>query len=574
MIRRTIAPLLTAALALTAVACGGGGSNISSSSSATTRAAVTTGAAATSPHRGGTLTMLWNGAGTSIDTANDYDQNWYILRMTSDGLLAYKQVGGTQGNQLVPDLATAMPTPTDGGRTYVVHVRAGIRFSTGREVKPSDLAYTYLREFKIPGPGTGLFSSLIGGSACLKSPKKCDLSRGVVADDAQSTITFHLAKQDPNFLQELASPFGYVVPAGTPNHDVGTKPLPATGPYQIQSYTPNQQILFVRNPQFKQWSRDAQPDGYPDRIVMKLGLPLEDATTQVEKGEADWMFDIPPADRLNELATKYASQIHINSTPQVYYMALNTRVAPFDNVQVRRALNYAVDRTAVVGLFGGPRLAQTTCQTLPPNFPGYAPYCPYTGNPGNGKWTAPDLAKARQLIAASHTQGQRVVVISLPDETTKSITLYFVSLLDKLGYRASLKTISASVEYSYVQNSQNKPQISETYWAPDYNAASNFLNVSVGCSGFNPGSTASPNLSEFCDPAIQKQTEHALNVQTTNQSAANPLWAAIDRSVTDQAPEVPLFVSAQLDFVSKRVGNYQFNPSVTGRFLIDQAWVK
>lgn len=333
-------------------------------------------------------------------------------------------------------------------------------------------------------------------------------------------------------------------------------------------------MIFVRNPHFKQWSSAAQPDGYPDRIVMKLGLPLEDATTEVEKGEADWMYDIPPADRLNELATKYASQIHINSTTQMYYMALDTRVAPFNNVQVRRALNYAVDRSAVIGLFVGRRLAQATCQILPPNFPGYAPYCPYTANSTGGKWTAPDLAKAKQLIAASHTQGQRIAVITTPDETTKSISLYFVSLLDKLGYRASLKTLSASVEYSYVQNSQNKPQIDLSYWSPDYNAASNFLNVSIGCSGFTPDSTASPNLSEFCDPAIQKQTAHALQVQTTNPSAANPLWTAVDKAVTDQAAEVPLFVAAKLDFLGKRVGNYQFNPSVTGRFMIDQAWVK
>lgn len=571
MTRRTLAPLLAAALALSAAGCGGG---LHSSPSQSASASATPGSATGSSHRGGTLTMLWNGAGTSIDTAVDYDPNWFVLRMTSDGLLAYKQVSGPAGGQVVPDLATAMPTPTDGGRTYVVAVRRGIKFSTGRTVKPSDFAYTYTREFKIPGPGTGFFSHLVGGSACVTAPKKCDLSRGVVADDARSTLTFHLAQPDPNFLQELASPFGYVVPAGTPNHDIGTTPLPATGPYKIQSYRPNQQMIFVRNPAFRQWSRDAQPDGYPDQIVMKLGLPLEDATTQVEKGQADWMYDIPPADRLNELATKYASQIHINSTPQVYYMGLNTRVAPFNSLLVRRALNYAVDRRAVVGLFGGPRLAQTTCQTLPPGFPGYSAYCPYTINPGSGKWTAPDLAKAQQLVAASHTRGQRVVVISLPDEISKSISLYFVSLLDKLGYQASIKTLTTSVEYSYVQNSRNKAQISESYWSPDYNAASNFLNVSVGCSGFTPGSASSPNLSEFCNPAIQRQTEQALRVQVTDQAAASPLWAAIDRAVTDQAPEVPLFVAAKLDFVAKRVGNYGFNPSVSGRFMIDQAWVK
>jgi peptide/nickel transport system substrate-binding protein len=215
-----------------------------------------------------------------------------------------------------------------------------------------------------------------------------------------------------------------------------------------------------------------------------------------------------------------------------------------------------------------------TCQILPPDFPGYSPYCPYTANPGSGHWTAPDLAKARQLVAASHTKGKSVVVISTPDDTTKNISLYFVSLLNQLGYHASLKTLATSVEYPYVQNSRNKPQISETYWSPDYNAASDFLNVSVGCSGFHADSDSSPNLSEFCDPSIQKMTAHALQVQTTNLAAADPLWTAIDRATTNQAPEVPLFVANKLDLVSSRVGNYQFSPAVNGRFLIDQAWVK
>jgi peptide/nickel transport system substrate-binding protein len=581
MIRRLTLVLCAIALAAGASACGGGSSNSSPQGGTggpdTTGAVVKAappGAAVHSPHRGGTFTMLWNGVGSSIDTAVDYDPNWFLLRMTNDGLVAWRQVGGVRGNDLVPDLATSIPKPRDGGRTYVFTLRRGIRFSNGHRLTPDDVLYTLTREFKIPGPGTNFYSHLVGAAACLKTPKTCDLSRGVVPDDARNTVTFHLATPDPSLLQELALPFAYIVPKGTPEHDIGTNPLPATGPYMIQSYKPNQSMTFVRNPEFHQWSAAAQPEGYPDRIVLTIGLPLEDATTEVEKGQADWMYDNPPTDRLSELATRYPRQIHINETTQVYYMALNVRVPPFNSLKARQALNFAVDRSAIIGLFGGRRLGTPTCQILPPNFPGYSPYCPYTAHPGSGRWTAPDLAKARRLVAESHTKGQSVTVISTPDDTTKNISLYFVSLLNKLGYRASLKTLATSVEYPYVQNSSNKPQISESYWSPDYNAASDFLDVSVGCDGFHPDSNSSPNLSEFCDPAIQRMTEHALRVQTTDPRAADPLWAAIDRATTDQAPEVPLFVANKLDLVSSRVGNYQFNPSVTGRFLIDQAWVK
>jgi peptide/nickel transport system substrate-binding protein len=566
------------ALALVIAGCGGGGSNIKKSDDTKTTddgsGQAVTGGAGGAAHRGGTMNLVASGVGTSIDPQNDYDGNWDFLRMSYDGLLAYKQVGGKDGNTLVPDLATEIPKPEDGGKTYTATLRKGVLFSSGEEVKPSDFTYTFEREFKIPGPGTSFFAGLVGGDVCLKHPKKCDLSKGVVADDAAGTVTFHLTAPDPDFLQKLAIPFSYVVPKGTGNDDVGNKAAPGTGPYVIETYKPDREVVWVRNPHFKQWSKDAQPDGYVDRIEMKVGLTLEDQTTQVANGQADWMYDQPPADRLNEVATKYPDRVHINPTTQMYYMALNTKVAPFNDLKVRQALNYATDRNAVIGIFGGPRLAQPSCQTLPPNFPGYQPYCPYTKDAGSGRWTGPDLAKAKQLISESGTQGTKVSVISTPDSATKDQSLYFVSLLKQLGYKASLKTLSSSVQYSYVQDSRNKPQISLTYWVPDYVSAGNFLTISVGCDGYHPGTTANPNLSMFCDKAIQAKVEQAQAQQQTNPDAANGIWAQVDKMTVDQAPEVPLYNASKLDFVSERIGNYQFNPSVTGRFMITQAWVK
>jgi peptide/nickel transport system substrate-binding protein len=561
-----IAGLCVAALLL-ATGCGGGSGGGHSSSGGPASGTQS------SAHRGGTLTMLWNGAGTSIDTSLDYDQNWQLLAMTSDGLVNYRRVSGPRGAQLVPDLATALPQPADGGRTYAFTLRKGIRYSTGAVVKPSDFTYTFERQFKAAAPASGFYQGLRGGDACAKKPKACDLSKGVVADDAAGTVTFHLTAPDPDFLQKLAIPFAYVVPKGTPNKDIGNHPLPATGPYEIESYTPDQEMVFVRNPHFKEWSHEAQPDGYPDRILMKIGLSVSDAVTQIENGQADWSYDTPPADRLGELGSRFADQIHINPTPQMYHMALNTKVAPFDKLAVRQALNYATDRNAVLQLAGGKSLGQITCQVLPPRFPGHVDYCPYTKAPG-ARWSAPDMAKAQQLVDSSGTKGMKVTVIATPDEQSKAIDLYFVSLLRKLGYDAGIKTLNSSVQYSFVQDSGNKAQISYSYWYPDYTSASNFMTTVVGCDGFHPNSTSSPNLSEFCDPAIQKQTEQALKLAQTDPAGANRLWAQVDHATTDQAPLVALYVSNRLDFVSKRVGNYQFNPSVTGDFLIDQAWVK
>lgn len=524
-------------------------------------------------HRGGELRMIWQNAGTSIDPAVDYDPNWFVLRMAHDGLMAWKQVQGADGNTLVPDLATAIPTAIDGGRTYTFDVRTGVKYSSGAEVVPSDFAASMLRQFKIPGPGVGIYGGIVGASACIKTPASCDLSRGVVADDKAHTVTFHLTAPDPDFLQKLALPFAYVLPAGTKAADTGTKPLPATGPYRIEAWKPNSSMRIVRNPNFKKWSDEAQPDGYPDVITMQIGLSDADAVTQVANGQSDWMYNTPPPDRLDEVATKYPAQVHINTVPINYYMALNTRVAPFDNVKVRQAVNFATDRAALVQLFGGAKLATPNCQILPAGFPGYEANCPYTKDPGPG-WSAPDVEKAKALVAESGTAGQAIQIIGTPDKASQDINQYFVSVLTDLGYKATVKTLAADIAYGYVQDSKNKAQMYYSYWSPDYTSASNFLNVAVGCTGFAAGSSASPNLAEFCDPAIDAKTKQALKVQQDDVKAANALWAGVDRDTTAAAPWVTLYTGNRLDFVSSRLGNYQFNPSVTGLFMIDQAWVK
>jgi peptide/nickel transport system substrate-binding protein len=136
--------------------------------------------------------------------------------------------------------------------------------------------------------------------------------------------------------------------------------------------------------------------------------------------------------------TRYAERLHSDPAPLNFWWFLNTRVPPFDDLRVRRALNYATDRETLGELSGG--LASPTCQILPPSFPGYRPYCPYTRNPNPaGTWSAPDLAKARALIEASGTAGTRVDVAGVDGPVTRPIARYFVSLLRRLGYRSSLR---------------------------------------------------------------------------------------------------------------------------------------
>jgi peptide/nickel transport system substrate-binding protein len=558
--------LLVAALGLTAVLAGCGGS---SKSSGTTTNSTSAGAA------GGTFLSVAKGAPSgSPDPQINYTlQEWQLLIFSHDGLVAFKRVAGTEGTKIVPDLATSIPKPTDGGKTYTFTIRKGIKFSNGKELKPSDVKYTFERLFKIgQSPNAGSwYNVIVGGDACVKTPATCNLDQGVVVNDAKNTVTFHLTKGDPEFFDQLAVPFAFILPTGTPNKEVQIPP-PGTGPYKWVEYNPNKEMKLVRNPNFKVWSKDAQPAGNPDVIVQKFGLSGEAQVTQVENGQADWMFDPPPADRINEMSTKYPSQVYVNPLTAVYYFAFNVRVPPFNNLKARQGVNFATDRNALVKIYGGPKLAVPTCQILPPSFPGYQAYCPYTKNPGSGKWTAPDMAKAQQLINASGTKGATVKVNTDTIDVDKAYGLYFVGLLNKLGYKAQLQALSPDIQYPYCQNSKNKIQFCYSSWYQDYPAASDFLNILLGCSSFVPNSNASPNIAEFCNQPIQAQMNAALQQGITDQSGANTKWAAVDKAVTDQAPWVSMFNPKYLNFVSKRVKGFQFSPQ--WYFLIDQASVK
>ncbi len=550
------------AMAVAASGCassGGGG----------TSSAPSTGSQAS--HYGGTFTALWSSAGASIDPGADYDQNWSVLSITNDGLVGWRKVGGTAGNQMVPDLATSIPKPTDGGKEYTFTVRRGIEYSTGQPVEASDFAAEIKRQFEIPGPGVSFYSDIVGGQGCIDHPKSCNLSNGIVTNDKTGTITFHLTQPDPEFLQKLTMSFAYALPANTPVN-TGSNPLPATGPYEIASYNPNTEMVLVRNPHFHVWSEAAQPNGYPNKIIIQYGLSLEDETSEVENGDADWMFDTPPPDRLGQIAAEYPKQIHIDTGDNLYYFSLNSHVAPFNNLKVRQAVNYAVSRKAAITLFGGSALATASCQNLPPAFPGYKPYCPYTLNPGT-KWTAPNLAKAKALVAASGTKGETVKVLTDDTSTLQAIALYFVSVLNQLGYKASLESMSDTVAYTYAQNSSNKVQTYLTQWQPDYQGPEDALLYTL-CAGYTPDSSASPNISQFCSPQVQKLTEEAEKVEITNSAKADEIWAEVDREATNQAANLQLFVATAVNFVSSSVGNFEYNYNANEGFLFDQAWVK
>ena len=524
--------------------------------------------ASAASHQGGTLRVV------SIPVPG-VDPNFFfepeLTSLLGSGLVGYRRIGGIAGSQLVPYLATSVPKPTDGGLTYSFHLRPDIVYSDGAPIQPSDFKFALERVFQVEDPelentGGQFYAGILGADGCLPAPvERCDLSAGIVADDATRTLSFHLASPDLEFVHKLALDFAWPLrPDSVPTNAYVTGPYPVTGPYQVSSMTANV-VRLVRNPRFRSWDPQIRPAGFVEEVIWTGGIDAAQQVTMVETGKADYMAQQIPAAAFETLKTQYTPQLHLapQSTTSVFF---NTTLPPFDNLEVRQAINFAVDRSAVSSLRGGAGVTSITCQILPPNFPGYEPYCPYTADPapgGAGPWKGPDLAAAQRLVAASGAADTPIVVGPFSPRLTP-VAGYMVELLRDIGFHnVSEEDATDGREVFKAVFQDHRVQMGAFEFIQDYPAANAFLG------GFT--CDEGDGLSLYCDPAFDELVHQARDLQASDPSAAAPKWAEVERKVVDLALWCPL-VNEGSDFVSARFGNYQ--ASLSYGVLLDQAWVK
>jgi len=257
---------------------------------------------AAASHRGGTLTEVGD-ALPVLEPAQAYlVTDIAALATVYDGLVAPRRSASAAGLTLVPDLATTLPRPTGGGMVYTFTLRRGIRYSNGLLVRASDFRRGIQRQLHKFGANPGYYEGILGGRACFRHPRHCDLTAGIVTDDKAGTITFHLRQADPDFLYKLSLLLVAPAPPGATQHEITGAPfLPGTGPYMISQYQPgtpvsvvrnpyfrqpcagpgcrpwsakyrpNASLTLVRNPYFRQWSYAAQPTGYPRCDSLRAG---------------------------------------------------------------------------------------------------------------------------------------------------------------------------------------------------------------------------------------------------------------------------------------------------------------
>jgi peptide/nickel transport system substrate-binding protein len=521
---------LLAALAFLA-GCGGGGNKSSSGNNA---------GGSNSGKTYPVLRVAWQ-APDYMDPQLYYTVAAYQLdNYVWSGLLGYKHVSGSAGAELVPYLAQSMPTLSADGTDLKFTLRQNLHYSNGQPVKASDFKYSIERAFKMDSPGVGFFSSIAGvsGPNGYATTKKGHIS-GIITNDANRTIEIKLAHPEGDILYILALEFAHVVPTGTPPSDQSTHPIPATGPYMIQSYSPNRGFVLVRNPHFNN-QIPTEPSGNPDKVI---GTIITDPTTQyqsVVSGKNDYSWLTVPNDRLPEAQSKYKDQLRIYTNANTYYYALNNAIPPFNNIQARKAVQMAIDPQAIIsGVFGG--LGRPTQNFLPPGYPQYKKI---------NAWSF-DLAKAKQLVQQSGTAGQTVDVYGENDEPSKGSTEYLAGQLAKIGFKPKLHLLSPGVYFQTIGNQATKAQAMYTDWFQDYPHPIDWFDVLLN--GNRITQVHNNNVGNVNVPSVNKEID-ALKKITTLTPEVNNRWAKVDSDLmVKYATTVPYLNRSQTDFFSSRV---------------------
>ena len=207
---------------------------------------------------------------------------------------------------MVPDLASALPQVSTDGLTYRFPLREGISYSTGEPVRPEDFRHAVERSFTMRRSAPRPVQDDRRCEGLRPEPSTCDLSGSIVAD--AEAVTFHLVRPDPDLPYKLALPAAYPVPVEIPAEDQGLEPVPATGPYMIAEAGADG-VELVRNPEFREWSGAAQPDGFVDAISWRFGQDPANAFDRLSAGELDWMTDVPQPEDLASLQAEHPDQV-------------------------------------------------------------------------------------------------------------------------------------------------------------------------------------------------------------------------------------------------------------------------
>jgi peptide/nickel transport system substrate-binding protein len=537
---------LVTGLVLIGAACGGSSSGGSSS----TGTQATTGQGT----EGGTMKIVLEADTDYVDPALAYYQvSWQFQYSTCLKLLNYPDAAGDAGSQLTPEAATAMPEVSADGKTYTFTVAPGNKFSDGSgEVTAETFKFAIERDLnpKMQSPAAGFISDIVGAQEFVDGKAK-NVS-GVTAAGDKLTIT--LSKPAPDFISRVAMPFFCAIPTTTPIDPKGVKSLPSAGPYFIESWTPNKSLVIKKNPNYV-----GERPHFLDEITYQMGVDPNQGVLLIKQGSADYIGDGTPPEQNAQLGAEFGPDSPVNGTDQqqffvnpilsVSYLAMNTTRPNFDNDLVRQAINYAIDRPAILDQSG--KYAGTpTDQMLPPGLAGYKDDQIYPLD-------APDVAKAKDLLTQAGVTTPFDAVIYTSDSPPGPEQAQVVQEnLKAIGINVKIKQFDRNIQFQKEGTKGEPFDIANEGWFADYADPYDFINILLD--GSNIQETGNVNFAYFTDAEWQQKMQDAALLSGDERYSA---YGQLDVDISKgPAPWASRSNANQIDFFSSRVGGLAFQP--------------
>lgn len=508
-------------------------------------------AAKSSPVSGTLKGAISSGGIDSLDPDRWYFAlTWGLANALCTPLLRYATEPGKAGTKLIPGTAN-LPKVTDHGLVYTYTLRTGARFSDGKPITAADIKYSFMRMMnpKVDtGSGTD-FSTVVGAATYIAG--KTTTIPGIVTKG--KTVTFHLTRPDGALEYATAMATTCPVPVGTPMKPITNGSLlktSASGPYKIQTYDPARQLVLVYN---KNYDRALGNRGHVAKIDFAIGVDSQTAVEEIQAGELDintTNVDTATIIRLSH-DSALSKQIHDSVRPAIFYLFLNFQTPPLTNVDVRKAINYAITRTEILKEWGGPLAGTTTDQITPPSF---ASFKKFTAYPNTS-----DVSKAKALMAQSGVKTPVKLGLRVLNTAPGNVTMAEVikANLAPIGITVDVEGTPNSVNYTYISNYKSHTpmgieEFSGTF--PDDSAVLGAL--------FNPATPDSTaNFSRFADPAYLSTFTKAFDA--VGQADITDWQKLTYKLMTQEAPAAPLLNPKWFDFVSSRLGGYVFSQAVT-----------
>jgi peptide/nickel transport system substrate-binding protein len=534
---RTVVGAGAVALVLTLTACGGG----------------TGGSSSASGHTGGTLKVLTGTFPDSLDPSYGYTtQAIEADNMVYTPLLAYTAESGNGGTTLMPGLAQNLPTISSDGKTYTLTLRPGLTYSDGSPVKASDFAFAVERAIKLSWGGSSFLTGNIVGASDYQSGKATSIS-GIKPDDATGKITISLTHAYGPFENVLAFPATAPIPSKTPMSVQSTTPPPGVGPYTFGHVVANASYELRRNPRFADLKIPGIPTGYVDAVDVAVQSNTNTEAEQVLQNQADIFdpADTIPSGLLGQIQSQATGRYRQEPAAFTNYFFLDVTQPPFNNPQARLAVNMALDRTALARLASG--AITPACYFLPPSIVGHpsdTSACP-GGDPTKSP-SADQVAKAKQMVQQAGLAGTPITVWSEYRSPRQQYCEYLTSVLNTLGFKATLKVIQDSVYFQTIGNAQTRPQTGFADWSQDFPHPSDFY-LLLSKAGIQP--VNSENFGNVNDPKIESMLATLNAVPTTRLELVRSQWEDLEKYVAQQGYIAEFGYQTQPKFTSNRV-NY------------------